>query len=97
MVSFIRANKPEKKKITNPRVVRHFDPTKYCLVADSIEKRIYKDYDEPAVEFPVMLDFFERLLKNLSCFYSKIYSSNSRMFYGVKEGEKKCANNVYAN
>lgn len=32
------------KKITNPRVVRHFYPAKYCPVADAIE-RIYKDYD----------------------------------------------------
>lgn len=26
-------------------VVRHFYPTKYCLVADSIERWIHKDYD----------------------------------------------------
>lgn len=39
---FVLANKF--KKITNPRVVRHFYPAKYCPVADAIE-RIYKDYD----------------------------------------------------
>jgi len=39
---FVLANKFE--KITNPRVVRHFYPAKYCPVADAIE-RIYKDYD----------------------------------------------------
>jgi len=94
MVSFIRANKPE-KKITNPRVVRHFYPTKYCLVADSIEKRIYKDYDEPAVEFPVMLDFFERLLKNLSCFHSNIFLKFTDILWSKRR--KKMCDYVYAN
>jgi len=57
---FVLANKFE-KKITNPRVVRHFYPAKYCPVADAIE-RIYKDYDVrvDCAEFSVVLRFFLR-------------------------------------